>query len=83
MTVVVVICALALGALLRKTAAELSDVFAAVFFVIPVVVNALPHTLTGFAPYLRPAGGSSARATRAQLRWAVGLDSRACAATSC
>jgi ABC-2 type transport system permease protein len=50
MTVVVVI-ALALGALLRKTAAGLS-VFAAVFFVIPIVVNALPHRLTGFSPYL-------------------------------
>jgi ABC-2 type transport system permease protein len=48
---VVVVIALALGALLRKTAAGLS-VFAAVFFVIPVVVNALPHNLTGFAPYL-------------------------------
>jgi ABC-2 type transport system permease protein len=48
---VVVVIALALGALLRKTAAALS-VFAAVFFVIPIVVNALPHKLTGFAPYL-------------------------------
>ena len=48
---VVVVIALALGALLRKTAAGLS-VFAAVFFVIPIVVNALPHKLTGFAPYL-------------------------------
>jgi ABC-type transport system involved in multi-copper enzyme maturation permease subunit len=48
---VVVVIGLALGALLRKTAAGLS-VFAAVFFVIPVVVNALPHNLTGFAPYL-------------------------------
>ncbi len=50
LTVVVVIAA-ALGALLRKTAAGLS-VFAAVFFVIPIVVNALPHKITGFAPYL-------------------------------
>ena len=48
---VVVVIGLALGALLRKTAAALS-VFAAVFFVIPIVVNALPHKLTGFAPYL-------------------------------
>jgi ABC-2 type transport system permease protein len=48
---VVVIIGLALGALLRKTAAGLS-VFAAVFFVLPIVVNALPHNLTGFAPYL-------------------------------
>jgi ABC-2 type transport system permease protein len=50
MTVIAVI-ALALGVLLRKTAAGLS-VFAAVFFVIPIVVNALPHKITGFAPYL-------------------------------
>jgi len=48
---VVVIIGLALGALLRKTAAGLSA-FAAVFFVLPIVVNALPHNLTGFAPYL-------------------------------
>jgi ABC-2 type transport system permease protein len=48
---VVVIIGLALGALLRKTAAGLS-VFAAVFFVVPIVVGALPHTITGFAPYL-------------------------------
>jgi ABC-type transport system involved in multi-copper enzyme maturation permease subunit len=48
---VVVIIALALGALLRKTAAGLS-VFAAVFFVIPIVANALPHNITAFASYL-------------------------------
>jgi ABC-2 type transport system permease protein len=48
---VVAVIALALGALLRKTAAGLS-VFAAVFFVIPIVVNVLPHTINGFAPYL-------------------------------
>jgi ABC-2 type transport system permease protein len=48
---VVVIIGLALGALLRKTAAGLS-VFAAVFFVIPIVVNALPSNIKGFAPYL-------------------------------
>ena len=48
---IVVIIGLALGALLRKTAAGLS-VFAAVFFVVPIVVGALPHTITGFAPYL-------------------------------
>ena len=55
---VVVIIALALGALLRKTAAGLS-VFAAVFFVIPIVVNALPHKLTGFAPYLPSNAGGA------------------------
>jgi ABC-2 type transport system permease protein len=50
LTVVVIIC-LALGALLRKTAAGLSA-FAAVFFVIPIVVGALPHSIKGLAPYL-------------------------------
>jgi ABC-2 type transport system permease protein len=48
---VVVIIGLALGALLRKTAAALSA-FAAVFFVLPIVANTLPHNITGFAPYL-------------------------------
>jgi ABC-2 type transport system permease protein len=48
---VVAVIALSLGALLRKTAASLA-VFAAVFFVVPIVVGALPHAITGFAPYL-------------------------------
>jgi ABC-2 type transport system permease protein len=55
---VVVIIGLALGALLRKTAAGLS-VFAAVFFVIPVVVSTLPHNITGFAPYLPSNAGGA------------------------
>ena len=55
---VVVIIGLALGALLRKTAAGLS-VFAAVFFVIPVVVGPLPHSITGFAPYLPSNAGGA------------------------
>jgi ABC-2 type transport system permease protein len=55
---VIVVIGLALGALLRKTAAGLS-VFAAVFFVIPVVVNTLPHTITGFAPYLPSNAGGA------------------------
>ena len=55
---VVVVIGLALGALFRKTAAGLS-VFAAVFFVIPVVVEALPHTITGFAPYLPSNAGGA------------------------
>ena len=55
---VVVIIALALGALLRKTAAGLS-VFAVVFFVIPIVVGTLPHTITGFAPYLPSNAGGA------------------------
>jgi len=55
---VVVIIALALGALLRKTAAGLS-VFGAVFFVIPIVVAALPHNITGFASYLPSNAGGA------------------------
>ncbi len=55
---VVVVIGLTLGALLRKTAAGLS-VFAAVFFVVPIVVGALPQNITGFAPYLpSDAGGA-------------------------
>jgi ABC-2 type transport system permease protein len=55
---VVVIIGLALGALLRKTAAGLS-VFAAVFFVIPVIVPALPHSITAFASYLPSNAGGA------------------------
>ena len=55
---VVVIIGLALGALLRKTAAGLS-VFAAVFFVIPVTVGALPQNIRGFAPYLPSNAGGA------------------------
>ena len=55
---VVVIIGLALGALLRKTAAALA-VFAAVFFVVPIVVAYLPHSITGFVPYL-PANAGGA-----------------------
>ncbi len=55
---VVVMIGLALGALLRKTAAGLS-VFAAVFFVIPIVVGTLPRTITGWAPYLPSNAGGA------------------------
>ncbi len=55
---VVVVIGLALGTLLRKTAAGLS-VFAAVFFVIPIVVGALPQNITGFAPYLPSNAGGA------------------------
>jgi hypothetical protein len=55
---VVVVIGLALGALFRKTAAGLS-VFAAVFFVIPVTVRALPPNLRGFAPYLPSNAGGA------------------------
>ena len=55
---VVVIIGLALGALLRRTAAGLA-VFAAVFFVVPIVVGALPHAIAGFAPYLPSNAGGA------------------------
>jgi ABC-type transport system involved in multi-copper enzyme maturation permease subunit len=55
---VVVIIGLAMGALLRKTAAGLS-VFAAVFFVVPIVVGALPQNIRGFAPYLPSNAGGA------------------------
>ena len=55
---VVAVIGLALGALLRKTAAGLS-VFAAVFFVLPVVAGALPPSITGFAPYLPSNAGGA------------------------
>ena len=48
---VIAVIGLALGALLRRTAAGLS-VFAAVFFVVPIVTAYLPHSIRGFAPYL-------------------------------
>ena len=55
---VVVVVGLALGALFRKTAAGLA-VFAAVFFVVPIVVGALPQNITGFAPYLPSNAGGA------------------------
>ena len=55
---VIAVIGLALGALLRRTAAGLS-VFAAVFFVVPIVVAALPHKITGFAPYLPSNAGGA------------------------
>ena len=60
---VVVIIGLALGALLRKTAAGLS-VFAAVFFVIPIVVGALPPTSMGSRPTCRPTPAGPCGASR-------------------
>jgi ABC-2 type transport system permease protein len=48
---VIAVIGLALGALLRKTAAGLS-VFAAVFFVVPIVAAYLPPSIKGFVPYL-------------------------------
>ena len=48
---VIAVIGLALGALLRRTAVGLS-VFAAVFFVVPIVTNYLPHSVKAFVPYL-------------------------------
>jgi len=55
---VIAVIGLALGALLRRTAAGLS-VFAAVFFVVPVVAAYLPHSISGFAPYLPSNAGGA------------------------
>lgn len=49
---------LALGSLLRKTAAGLSA-FAAVFFVGPIVVPHLPNAVAGIAPYLPSSAGGA------------------------
>jgi ABC-2 type transport system permease protein len=48
---VIAVIGLALGALLRRTAAGLS-VFAGVFFVVPIVTAYLSRSIQGFAPYL-------------------------------
>ena len=80
---VVAVIGLALGALLRRTAAGLS-VFAAVFFVVPLVAAYLPQSIKGFAPYLPSnAGGATVGpgSCSAGIRWARGPDSRSCAAT--
>ena len=55
---VVAVIGLALGALLRKTAAGLA-VFAAIFFVLPIVAAELPHKINGFAPYLPSNAGGA------------------------
>ena len=55
---VIVVIGLALGGLLRKTAAALV-VFTALFFVVPIVVGALPHSIQGFATYLPSNAGGA------------------------
>jgi ABC-2 type transport system permease protein len=55
---VIAVIGLALGALLRRTAAGLS-VFAAAFFVVPIVAAYLPHSITGFVPYLPSNAGGA------------------------
>ena len=81
---VIAVIGLALGALLRRTAAGLS-VFAAVFLVMPLVAAYLPHSITGFAPYLPSnAGGALWGSREAVRRASAGPVDRirgACAAT--
>ena len=55
---VIAVIGLALGALLRRTAAGLS-VFVAVFFVVPIVAAYLPHSISGFTPYLPSNAGGA------------------------
>jgi ABC-2 type transport system permease protein len=49
---------LALGALLRKTAVGIS-VFAALFFIAPIIVVHLPHAIASIAPYLPSSAGGA------------------------
>ena len=79
---VIVVIGLALGALLRRTAAGLS-VFAAVFFVLPIVVGPSRTTSRGSRPTCRPtpAGPCGAARWSPRTRSARGPDSRACAGT--
>jgi ABC-2 type transport system permease protein len=55
---VTAVIGLALGALLRRTAAGLS-VFAAMFLVVPLVAAYLPQSIKGFAPYLPSNAGGN------------------------
>ncbi len=55
---VIALTGVALGALLRRTAAGLS-VFAAVFLVVPLVATYLPQNIKGFAPYLPSNAGGT------------------------
>jgi ABC-2 type transport system permease protein len=55
---VIAVTGLALGALLRRTAAGLA-VFAAVFLVVPLVAAYLPASIKGFAPYLPSNAGGT------------------------
>jgi hypothetical protein len=55
---VAAVIGLALGALLRRTAAGVSA-FTAVFFVAPIVVTQLPHSISGILPYLPSSAGGA------------------------
>ena len=76
--------ALALGALLRNTAAAITT-FVAVFFVIPPLTLLLPASLTDhFVQYLPSNLGGSVDRRHLRcgpLRWRPGPDSACCAAT--
>jgi ABC-2 type transport system permease protein len=55
---VTAVIGLALGALVRKTAVGVS-VFAGLFFVAPIIVAQLPHSVARIAPYLPSSAGGS------------------------
>jgi len=55
---VIAVIGVALGALLRRTAAGLS-VFAAMFLVVPLVAAYLPQSIKGFTPYLPSNAGGT------------------------
>ena len=55
---VTAVIGLAIGALLRRTAAGVAA-FAAVFFVAPVIVAQLPHSVARIAPYLPSSAGGA------------------------
>jgi hypothetical protein len=55
---VIAVVGLALGALLRRTAAGLS-VFAAIFLVVPLVAAYLPQSIKGLTPYLPSNAGGT------------------------
>ena len=55
---VAAVIGLALGALLRRTAAGVSA-FAALFFIAPIIAVHLPHAIAGIAPYLPSSAGGA------------------------
>ena len=55
---VTAVIGLALGALLRRTAVGVS-VFAGLFFVAPIIVAQLPHSVARIAPYLPSSAGGA------------------------
>jgi ABC-2 type transport system permease protein len=76
-----VVIAVALGALLRKTAAGISA-FAALFLIAPILVRYLPSSVSRLAPYLPSSAGVPCGASRwSRTRLARGPDSPSCAGT--